>query len=1253
MKVSELSTELGVESSVLLAQLFDEFNFAGSARTFIPEHLVEALRKLNTPSEPVLDEELISAMLPPVVAPPRVTEMSPDAEVATLSHSEGDVVPQSDPDIQIGQAGDPVSTSLIKDALKLNSLALQLARSRSRYMESCESVRAKARADSEAGERAYRVSLSRADQEANPAEATSRYEEVAKIQSDIVLAFPRAAILLASPGSGVARDLQQALDIWRSSLGEVQQAVGQGKRNIVILVLVGAGIVLGSLGVGSAIPMGLLIVLALALGVIGLSTRTTPKPLVAEFIAAAAAALFMTDFVGKAIGKLPAIAFGACLVIGAGYLYWQIESAIKSVASECRKARADVEASMTAHLRELEVRKDAHIQEARQLFDKITKVVGESEADALASLERNHAIEERSKKAELQASVSDWNSRADTVRKRPENASWAGMSPGDGEADAFIRLGDFRIDGLDDLMREGYPDVGTVPVLFDTDWFRSILLESHGDTTRSNVFASNLAMRYLAGLPAGMLNLLAIDPVGVGQNATQFMRLRDIDERLMSPRAWSEPRDIELRLEELINHTATMIQGYLRNEYESLVDYNAAAPIPIPYRLLLVYDFPSNFTDTAIRRLESLVQNGPKAGVIPIVVWDKSRKAPHGVHVEGLRDHCLVFNEVAEGYRTSWKPLSSGVLKSDQPPTVSESNAILDSIAEAANKQKNAVVTFSRLLRDENIDCGKLWQASRSSSEGLSVPLGPMGSARRRYLNMGFFDVERSTENHALIIGTTGSGKTNLIHVIIGGLCAKYAPEEVRLFLVDFKEGVEFKPYASGALPHAEVIAIESEREFGLSVLRKLDATMTERAALFKPTGKGNILDFRNATGEVLPRLVLVMDEYQELFKVDDAIGNECKALLESLVRKGRSYGIHVILGSQSLTGSATLNSAILDQIAIRIVMRIDFGNAERALGSGIKEAMLPTKTGEALYKIAGKVGDDLRFQTARMDSTALKEHLDAIRLSSMDRESVPVVFEGDLPGELASSKEIVSLSPHSNRFFDLLVGDPVELSPAVSFRLSRQAGGNGVFVGLEEEQTMGAFIAAWLSLIAQRSRDTTRYYLFDQSSPEGTWCEIIDAIAREIGNVTILRAANVQTELEGIVAELDSGLDLDRFVLLLGPQRSSAFAPKGHFGDSDPLSQILRMGPENRVHVLAVVDTVASLRRVCGRELSVFGHRVIGQLSDEEQREILDSKQTAKSSRRHRMIVYDNVGREGIRKCRPFGVPDPNWVRDYLSTRM
>src|SRR5581483_4061429 len=155
-----------------------------------------------------------------------------------------------------------------------------------------------------------------------------------------------------------------------------------------------------------------------------------------------------------------------------------------------------------------------------------------------------------------------------------------------------------------------------------------------------------------------------------------------------------------------------------------------------------------------------------------------------------------------------------------------------------------------------------------STRHSVRVPLGRAGARAQQFLQLG-----HGTSQHVLIAGKTGSGKSTLLHVLITQLALRYSPREVELYLVDFKKGVEFKSYAAYALPHARVVAVESEREFGLSVLQRLDGELTRRGELYRAHGVTDLAGYREAADRAaaagtelppLPRILLIVDEFQE-----------------------------------------------------------------------------------------------------------------------------------------------------------------------------------------------------------------------------------------------------------------------------------------------------------------------------------------------------------------------------------------------------
>ena len=92
-------------------------------------------------------------------------------------------------------------------------------------------------------------------------------------------------------------------------------------------------------------------------------------------------------------------------------------------------------------------------------------------------------------------------------------------------------------------------------------------------------------LRFLTAVPPGKVRFTIFDPVGLGQNFSTFMNLKDVDELMVNSRIWTEQAHIEQRLLDLTEHMENVIQTYLRNEYQSIEQYNEmAGEVAEPYR---------------------------------------------------------------------------------------------------------------------------------------------------------------------------------------------------------------------------------------------------------------------------------------------------------------------------------------------------------------------------------------------------------------------------------------------------------------------------------------------------------------------------------------------------------------------------------------------------------------------------------------------------------------------------------------------
>ncbi len=438
--------------------------------------------------------------------------------------------------------------------------------------------------------------------------------------------------------------------------------------------------------------------------------------------------------------------------------------------------------------------------------------------------------------------------------------------------------------------------------------------------------------RLLSGLPAGRVRFTIIDPVGLGQNFAGFMHLSDYDDALVGGRIWTSQEQIDQKLTNLAEHMETVIQKYLRNEFETIDDYNAqAGELAEPYRFLVIADLPTNFSAEAFRRLNSIASSGARCGVYTLISRDVRQPIPAGSHLDELKAHSV--NLIRQDDRFVWddEVFRRLPLTLDAPPTEDQLTKILHKVGAGAKEAKRVEVPFAVIAPPD----GKMWTGSTAAE--LDVMVGRLGANRFQSLRLG-----KGTSQHVLIAGKTGSGKSTLMHAMITNSALWYSPDEVELYLVDFKKGVEFKTYAHNLLPHARAIAVESDREFGLSLLNRLDLELARRGELFRKAGVQDLISYRQtSTPQVVPRTLLIIDEFQEFFTEDDKLAQEAALLIERLVRQGRAFGMHVLLGSQTIGGAGGLPRAVLGQFAVRIALQTTEADSQLILGDNNSAARL------------------------------------------------------------------------------------------------------------------------------------------------------------------------------------------------------------------------------------------------------------------------------------------------------------------------
>jgi energy-coupling factor transporter ATP-binding protein EcfA2 len=846
----------------------------------------------------------------------------------------------------------------------------------------------------------------------------------------------------------------------------------------------------------------------------------------------------------------------------------------------------------------------------------------------------------------------------------PWDAVARGSRPLPDAVPAGVRFGEWRADlrALPDGMpadpRLAPPANldGPVPAFLPFPDRCSVLLRARDDGRAVAVNALQAMMlRFLTGLPPGKVRFTIVDPVGLGDNFAAFMHLADYDEKLVTSRIWTEPAQVEQRLTDLTDHIASVIQKYLRNQYRTIEDYNrAAGEVAEPYRVLVVANFPAGFTPDAAKRLVSVAQSGPSCGVCTLVSMDTRATMPRDFSPADLD---------AASFTLTWKDgafvpkdpvLAAFPLALDRPPEVDAVGRVVQRVGLASKAAARVEVPFEYIAPAP----GAEWAGD--ASKGFDVPVGRAGATRRQMFALG-----RGTAQHALVAGKTGSGKSTLLHALITNLALTYSPDEAELYLIDFKEGVEFQWYATYRLPHARVVAIQSEREFGLSVLQRLDGVLRERGEKFRDTGVNDLAGYRAARpGERTPRILLVVDEFQAFFTEDDKLAQEAALLLDRLVRQGRAFGLHVLLGSQTLGGAYSLARSTIDQMAVRVALQCSDADAQLILSRDNTAARLLSRPGEAIYNDQnGLVEGNDPFQVVWLSEEKREQLLSELRDRAGDRYPPPLVFAGNTSADLAENRAVARLldAPAVAKAPAAWLGDPVAIKDPTAAVFRAAGGSNLLVIGQNEEAARGLFAAAAVALAAQTRPDGgPALTVLDGTPDDAEGADDLPRLAARLPGGVAPSRPGLAAALAELAAEVDrrqkGAAGPPRFLFVFGLHRlrelrkaddDFGFGRRGAEREPSPaerLAAILRDGPPVGVHVLAWCDSVVNLNRAVDRPLTrEFGMRVLFQMSAADSSTLMDTPAASRLGRNRALFLQEE--QERPEKFRPYGVPPADWV--------
>lgn len=480
-------------------------------------------------------------------------------------------------------------------------------------------------------------------------------------------------------------------------------------------------------------------------------------------------------------------------------------------------------------------------------------------------------------------------------------------------------------------------------------------------------------LSFLMALPAGLVNYQLIDMCNTGEFAS-FNQLNKIDNKIFGT-TLGDDAPVDSAMTQLAERMRDIFDNKIsQNEVKDIYSYNIekSENDPQSFTVLVIIGFPECFSrEKTVKWLSRLIEDGNRSGIFTIIAYDKNFKNQPAYISEFIKEakkHMNCFEVhggkiYIDGNRNYELELSDDA---DYKKLADYAQTMKQNIKKGTNK----VIPLSKMY--EATDKLEGSEDVPDPTEVIDIPIGMRGGEVQTlaFSSMG------DGSAHALAIGGTGSGKSNLLHAIVMSACYKYSPNDLNIYLVDFKGGVEFKYYEANRvvekqLPQVKLTALSSDPEDGLAVLANIDKEMTRRETLFRNSNVEDIMQYKKVYGKTLPRLLVIIDEVQELFERDSSIGSYAINLMSKLFKKGRAFGINILWASQNVPKVAGLKDKIISQVGSRISLKLNNPDDAQDLGISVqKVANLSNTLGVGVIKDARTKNGVMEFRVAYAESS-------------------------------------------------------------------------------------------------------------------------------------------------------------------------------------------------------------------------------------------------------------------------------------------
>ncbi|WP_418186554.1 FtsK/SpoIIIE domain-containing protein [Aliarcobacter lanthieri] len=669
-------------------------------------------------------------------------------------------------------------------------------------------------------------------------------------------------------------------------------------------------------------------------------------------------------------------------------------------------------------------------------------------------------------------------------------------------------------------------------------------------------------LRALQISPLNKIEFLFIDTKTLGKSFN-FIRPILNNNFIYKQRILTYTDEIENALKEMADYLENLLQKQLSG-VKDWKEYNQKNPNTLlPLKVLIINSFPEQLSVNSLLYLSRIVKFGTIAGINSFILMDsieESNKALKKVE-EIILENAINIESIDSLLAHNLKALKlSNEL--EQLPSAINIKTFLENINQAYMKSSTIKGEIDSFWNDSYF-----WKSL--STQGINVPIGWDSNENIINFEIGF----EHSEHHTLIGGRSGSGKSNLVNVIIQNIAFLYSPDEVELFLLDYKDGVEFNSYTQPYLTHASLIAVNSNVSYGVSFLKYIIDEKNRRSELFKQIKCKDFKEYREKTKNKLSRIVIIIDEFQTLFITKDKM--QVEQIFAEILRKGRSFGIHLILSTQTLSG---VDVGSMSQLKSQIGNRI-------ALSMGQEESMaFLSMNNEAAVKLKGKPEAIYNNRAGNIEGNkkvfvpfASREKMELLleKIEKKQSKINPKIYDGDVLPKIPNEKDFL------NNTLSLLLGKEQNFKEN-DFRInfSKEYGANLLISGKNKKEKQ--YILKLITLNLQNSNYIKNiFYInndFDMDS-------ILEASSLDIFNDEIKNNSII------IIDSIDSLNSLHPQVNYGGGFSMPGEKTKPSITDN--FKELLENGYKRDIYFIVFVDNFKRTKQKLNLILDMFNYRL------------------------------------------------------------